>query len=145
MNIVHKSISRKNLLSKMFGFISKENGGLELTENDQNEGILNENGGFELAKNDQIEGISKENGSLELTENDENEGIQKENGGLELTEFDQNERILVLLLGIASIFLFNITTVVGIFSSDSFTYEEVIFLNKNYLQTKGKGDIKQQF
>ena len=66
---------------------------------------------------------------------------QAENDDVELTVNEQIRRVQIILSGIASILLVNITAVVIVVTFDASVFIDVKFKNKNDLQTRGKGNI----
>ena len=66
---------------------------------------------------------------------------QAEKDDIELTVNEQIRRVQIILSGIASILLVNITAVVIVVTFDTSVFIDVKFRNKNDLQTRGKGNI----
>ena len=67
--------------------------------------------------------------------------ISKKDNDVELTVSEQIGRLQIILSGIASILLVNITAVVIIVTFDSSVFTDGKFKNKIDLQTRGKGNI----
>ena len=66
---------------------------------------------------------------------------QAEKDDVELTVNEQISRVQIILSGIASILLVNITAVVIVVTFDASVFIDFKFKNKNDLQTREKGNI----
>ena len=66
---------------------------------------------------------------------------QAENDDVELTVNEQIRRVQIILSGIASILLVNITAVVIVVTFDASVFIDVKFKDKNNFQTREKGNM----